>query len=40
MLQKTSTSYAPWHILPSVDKKIARIQALKIVIEKLEKALE
>ncbi len=39
MLKKTSTTYAPWHILQSVDKKYARIQALKIVVEELEKAL-
>ncbi len=39
MLQKTSTTYAPWHILESVDKKYARIKALEIVIEALEKAL-
>ena len=40
MLAKTSTAYAPWHILESVDKKYARIKALKIVIKELEKALE
>ena len=39
MIQKTSTTYAPWHILESVDKRYARIKALKIVIEELEKAL-
>lgn len=39
MIQKTSTAYAPWYILESVDKKYARIQALKIVIRKLEEAL-
>lgn len=39
MIQKTSTAYAPWHILESVDKKYARIKALKIVIEELEKVL-
>lgn len=39
MIQKTSTSYAPWHILESVDKKYARIKALKIVIEELQKVL-
>lgn len=39
MIQKTSTVYAPWHILESVDKKYARIKALQIVIEELEKAL-
>lgn len=40
MLQKTSTVFAPWHILESVDKKYARIKALKIVIEEIEKALK
>lgn len=39
MIQKTSTTYAPWHILESVDKRYARIKALKIVIEELQKAL-
>lgn len=39
MIAKTSTEYAPWHILQSVDKKYARIQALQIVIEELEKVL-
>ena len=40
MIAKTSTTYAPWHILESVDKKYARIKALKIVIEQLEQALK
>ncbi len=40
MLKKTSTSFAPWHILESVDKKYARIKALKIVIRELEKVLD
>ena len=40
MIAKTSTAYAPWHILESNDKKYARIKALKIVIEELEKALK
>ena len=40
MLQKTSTEYAPWHILESVDKKYARIKALRIVIAELEKVLD
>ncbi len=39
MMAKTSTTYAPWHVLESVDKKYARIKALKIVIEELEKVL-
>ena len=40
MLKKTSTTFAPWHILESVDKKYARIKALKIIIKELEKALK
>ena len=40
MLQKTSTAYAPWHILESVDKKYATLKALRIVIEEIEKALK
>ncbi len=39
MLQKTNTQAARWHILASVDKRYARIQAMKIVIEQLERAL-
>ena len=39
MLQKTSTVYAPWHILESVDKKYARLKALEIIIAALDKAL-
>ncbi len=40
MLQKTNTTFAPWYVLESVDKKYARIKALKIVISELEKAIE
>ena len=40
MIEKTSTTYAPWHILESTDKKYARIKALKIVIAELEKVLK
>ena len=38
MIQKTSTEFAPWYILESVDKKYARIKALEIVVEQLKKA--
>ncbi len=38
MLQKTSTAYAPWYIIESVDKKYARIRTLQIVTDALEKA--
>ncbi|MDE6888497.1 MAG: polyphosphate:AMP phosphotransferase [Eubacterium sp.] len=40
MIQKTSTTYAPWYILESVDKKYARIKALQIVVDALEKSLK
>lgn len=40
MIAKTSTSFAPWYVLESNDKKYARIKALEIVIEEIKKALE
>ncbi len=40
MLQKTSTKYAPWHVLESNDKKYARVKALKIIIKAIEKKLK
>lgn len=39
MLAKTSTEFAPWHILESNDKKYARLKALRIVIDALEQRL-
>ncbi|MCR5486915.1 MAG: polyphosphate:AMP phosphotransferase [Lachnospiraceae bacterium] len=39
MIQKTSTEFAPWHILESNDKHYARIKALKTVIRQIEKRL-
>ena len=38
MLQKTNTTFAPWYILESNDKKYARIKALRIVVDTLKKA--
>lgn len=40
MLQKTSTTFAPWYVLESNDKRYARIKALHIVIDEIEKRLE
>jgi polyphosphate:AMP phosphotransferase len=40
MLAKTNTTYAPWHVLESNDKKYARIKALKIVIAAIEDKLK
>lgn len=38
MLAKTSTEFAPWHIIESNDKKFARIKTLRLTVEALEKA--
>ena len=38
MIAKTSTTYAPWHVLESNDKQYARIKAMRIVVEEIEKA--
>ena len=40
MLVKTNTQNAPWHILESVDKRYARIKAMRLVIQAIEKALK
>ncbi|MBQ1922433.1 MAG: polyphosphate:AMP phosphotransferase [Lachnospiraceae bacterium] len=40
MLEKTSTEFAPWYVLESVDKKYARIKALEIVIRAIKEALD
>ena len=39
MLQKTSTTFAPWHIIESVDKRWARVKTLELIIAALERAL-
>jgi len=38
MLAKTSTTFAPWYVLESNDKKYARVKALRIVVDALRKA--
>ena len=40
MLARTSTDFAPWHIIQSQDKKFARIQALHILIDAIEAKLQ
>ncbi len=40
MLQRTSTTYAPWTILEANCKLHARIKALRTVAKTLEDALE
>ena len=36
MIQKTSTEFAPWHIIESQNKEYGRIQALKTLITAIE----
>ena len=36
MLARTSTDQAPWHVVPSDDKKAARLQVLQTVALGLE----
>jgi polyphosphate:AMP phosphotransferase len=38
MIARTSTSYAPWHVIPANDKRWVRVQVLKTVCKGLEKA--
>ncbi len=40
MLRLTSTEYAPWHVIPSDDKRYARVKALKVINGALEKRLQ
>jgi polyphosphate kinase 2 (PPK2 family) len=40
MVARTSTHYAPWHLVPSDDKHHARIAILKTFCESLERALD
>ena len=40
MFEKTDKKHAPWHIIASNDKKYARIETLKILIQIIERHLE
>lgn len=39
MFMRTSTAYAPWHIIPAEDKKFARLEVLRLYRDALKKAL-
>ena len=39
MTARTSTDFAPWHIIPSNDKKYARIRAMELFAEAVERRL-
>ncbi len=40
MLQRTSSTHAPWHVLPADDKKYARVRALQLIFQGLSSGLE
>ncbi|TVQ13731.1 MAG: polyphosphate:AMP phosphotransferase [Balneolaceae bacterium] len=37
MVERTSTDYAPWHLIPAEDKKFARVEVLRLVHDALKK---
>lgn len=39
MLERTDTSYAPWHVVPANSKRFARVSVIETVIAKIEEAL-
>ena len=40
MVSRTSTEYAPWHLIPANNKKYARVKVLNTICERLEQALQ
>jgi AMP-polyphosphate phosphotransferase len=36
MFEHTSTSYAPWHVIATNDKKTARLQVLEAILKQLK----
>lgn len=36
MLKRTSTTWAPWHVVPGESKRYARVEAMRLVVEALE----
>jgi polyphosphate:AMP phosphotransferase len=40
MVERTSTSQAPWHLIPANSKRYARLRVVDLFIEALEKRLE
>ncbi|MFN2381971.1 MAG: polyphosphate:AMP phosphotransferase [Guyparkeria sp.] len=40
MVIRTSTEYAPWHIIPANDKRYARIEVMRIARDAVARALE
>lgn len=40
MVERTSTSMAPWHLIPANSKRYARLRCVDLIIEALERRLE
>jgi AMP-polyphosphate phosphotransferase len=40
MVVRTSTEYAPWHLIPANDKRFARVEVLRLAVEALQEALK
>lgn len=40
MLERTDTDYAPWHVLATDHKKVARLEGLKIIADALGRGLK
>lgn len=40
MLEKTDTKHAPWHVIASDDKRRARLEGLKVVVDALGEGVE
>ncbi len=40
MVARTSTEFAPWTLVPGDDKRLARVEVLKTVTDRLEQALD
>jgi polyphosphate kinase 2 (PPK2 family) len=40
MIDRTSTDLAPWHVIASDDKPFSRIEVLRTLCERIERALE
>jgi polyphosphate kinase 2 (PPK2 family) len=40
MFEDTSTSYAPWHVIPANSKKYARVTALSVIAERMSSGVD
>jgi AMP-polyphosphate phosphotransferase len=40
MMAETSTKYAPWHLIPANDKPFSRVEALRIIADRLGRGVE